>query len=121
VRFALNENMPRALIDALRLAGHDVLAVKEEMRGASDDSVLGRAQDESRIVVTQDKDFGELAFRHGLSAACGVVLFRLSSGSPDDDARRMKESLTSRDDWAGHFTVVTEDRLRMRPLPSSSA
>jgi predicted nuclease of predicted toxin-antitoxin system len=69
--------------------------------------------------LTQDKDFGELAFRIGLPAECGIILFRLIGTNPDEDMRRMVEVLESRSDWAGHFVVATGDRLRLRPLPPS--
>ena len=74
-------------------------------------------QTEERIVVTHDKDFGELAFRAQLPASCGVMLFRLSGSKPETDNRRILEALESRTDWAGHFSVVRDDRIRMRPLP----
>src|SRR5258708_5542377 len=76
MRLIVDENMPGTLTQALRDQEHDVLAVKESMRGESDVAILARAQAESRVVVTQDKDFGEIAFRLGLPAQCGVVLFR---------------------------------------------
>ena len=87
------------------------------MRGADDQTILARAQAESRLVVTQDKDFGELAFRLGLPAECGIILFRLAGDDPDGDIRRIVEVIESRTDWAGQFAVVTDDRIRMRPVP----
>ena len=113
----LNENMPSTLATMLRDGGHDVLTVKEAMRGADDVAVLARAQAEARILLTQDKDFGELAFRHGLPAECGIILFRLTGAAPEADVRRMLDALDSRSDWAGHLAVVTDDRVRLRPLP----
>jgi len=77
MKLILNENMPATVVQLLRDRGHDVLAVKETLRGEDDPTILARAQAETRIVVTQDKDFGELAFRRGLPAQCGVILFRL--------------------------------------------
>lgn len=115
----LNENMPGTLARLLREGGHDVLAVKEAMRGADDLAVLARAQAGARLLLTQDKDFGELAFRHGLPAECGIILFRLTGSDPDADIRRMIDALESRMDWAGQFAVVTDDRVRMRPLPQA--
>jgi predicted nuclease of predicted toxin-antitoxin system len=117
MRFLLNENVSRTVIQLLRAGGHDVLSAKESMRGLADGLILTRAQAEQRIVVTHDKDFGELAFRHGQTADAGVILFRLAGASPDDDNRRMLEVLASDIDWSGHFAVVTEDRIRQRPLP----
>lgn len=118
MRILANENVSGSVIRDLRRLGHDVLSAKESMRSASDEIVLARAQAEIRLVVTHDKDFGELAFRWGLPAAGGIVLFRLSGKSPDADNRRMVDALTGGTDFTGHFSVVTEDRIRTRPLPA---
>lgn len=58
-----DENFPRVVVEALRAAGHDVVWARTDMPAAADDVILGRAQAEGRLVVTFDKDFGELAFR----------------------------------------------------------
>lgn len=114
-----NENFPQAAVNALRSAGFDVLWARTDMPGAPDEVVIARAEVESRLLLTFDKDFGELAYRHGLSATCGVVLFRLAVPSPDEVARRTLSVLQSRADWSGHFAVVEESRVRLRPLPTS--
>jgi predicted nuclease of predicted toxin-antitoxin system len=119
MRILANENVPGAVVNALRERGHDVLFVKESMRGAGDQTVLAAAQAEERLVVTFDKDFGELAVRIGLPARSGVVLLRLRGPRPEIDNARAVAALTSRDDWSGHFAVVTDDRIRLRPLPMS--
>ncbi len=117
MRFLVNENVTGTVIQELRQRGHDVLSVKESMRSEHDDVILARAQREQPLVVTHDKDFGELAFRYQLPASCGVILFRLSDSEPETDNRRILEAMESRTDWAGHFSVITGDRIRMRPLP----
>ncbi|MCH7685159.1 MAG: DUF5615 family PIN-like protein [Planctomycetes bacterium] len=119
MRMIVNENVTRTVIDELRKRGHDVLSVKESMRGEGDNVILARAEAEQRLVVTHDKDFGELAFRFRLPAMCGIVLFRLSGSEPDADNQRILDVLESRTDWASHFSVVTDDRVRMRPLPEA--
>ena len=118
--FAVNENVAPSVIQALRARGHDVLAAKETQAGQSDQSILHRAQAEGRVVVTHDKDFGELAYRFGLPATCGVVLIRLYGASPATDRQIVLSVLESRNDWAGHFTVVKHGRVRMRPLPNAT-
>lgn len=117
MRILANENVPGPVVAGLRERGHDVAAVKETMPGAPDRVVLQRAQAEARLIVTFDKDFGELAVRFGLSAPTGIVLLRLGGSSPDADNARAVAAITSREDWAGHFAVVTDDRIRLRPLP----
>ena len=114
-----NENFPSLAVTALRVAGHDVLWARTDMPGAMDDGILQRAQDDSRLVVTFDKDFGELAFRWGLSASCGVILFRLRMLSPEYVRDRVIQTLAERVDWTGHLFVVEEFRIRTRPLPEN--
>jgi predicted nuclease of predicted toxin-antitoxin system len=118
VRILANENFPGPVIHELRRRGHDVASVKESMRGASDREVLRRAQEEERLVVTFDKDFGELAYRRSLPASSGVILFRLSGNNPEIDNERALAALEVGIDWEGSFSVVTDDRIRVRPLPS---
>lgn len=117
MRFLANENFPGPVVRALREQGHDVEWVREIMRGAVDMDVLTRARTERRILATFDQDFGALAFRHGLPNECGVVLFRLRGTDPQTDNARAIAVLTSRTDWTGHFAVVHDDRIRIRPLP----
>jgi predicted nuclease of predicted toxin-antitoxin system len=121
MKILANENLPASFIHALRAKGHDVLSAKESMRSEADMVLLARAQSEGRVVVTQDKDFGELAFRHRLPAACGVVLFRLSGDDPDADISRMIAVVDSRPNWSGLFAVATNDRVRVRPLPKAGS
>lgn len=85
--------------------------------GYGDIEVLGWAAVEGRLLVTFDKDFGELAFRAKLPAESGVILFRIRKQLPEFVSRRAVETIASRSDWAGHFSVVEEDRVRMTLLP----
>jgi len=111
-----NENFPRSAVEALRAAGHDVVWVRTDMTGA-DDEVLARAQVDGRVLLSFDKDFGELAFRAGLPATCGVVLFRFAPVSPEFVAERVVTTMAGSTPWVGHFAVVEETRIRLRPLP----
>ena len=67
MKLLANENFAGLAVAALRDAGHDVFWVRTDRPGAMDDVLLHKAQDEERLVVTFDKDFGELAFRWGLA------------------------------------------------------
>jgi hypothetical protein len=80
----------------------------------ADHDVLALAVQEQRILLTFDKDFGELARRSTLPPACGVVLFRIPMPRPGEVGRRLFDLITQRDDWAGHFSVVEPGRVRMR-------
>jgi predicted nuclease of predicted toxin-antitoxin system len=119
MRILANENFPGDAVTALRQRGHDVVWVRTDAPGSRDVEILARAQREERIVVTFDKDFGELAFRSGLPASSGIILFRISAPSAAHVARVAVAALASRNDWAGHFAVVEDRRIRMTPLPTS--
>jgi predicted nuclease of predicted toxin-antitoxin system len=117
MRILADENFPRDAVLALRECGHDVTWVRSDAPGISDIEVLARAQGGNRVLITFDKDFGELAFRSGLPASSVIVLFRISATSPSYIARVAVAALESRADWTGHFAVVEDDRIRMTPLP----
>ena len=116
MRFLANENFPRAAVEALQKAGHDVTWVRIMAPGAKDVDVVEWASREGRVVVTFDKDFGDLARTAVLPPTCGIVLFRMPMPSPENVGRRLADELKSRDDWVGHFSVIEPGRVRMRPL-----
>ena len=119
MRILADENFPALSVQELEKLGHDVLWVRTVMPGASDDAILARAQTEERLLVTLDKDFGELAFGKQLPANCGVVLFRIKMKDAKAAAAKMARVLNSRTDWIGNFAVVEDDRIRMRLLATS--
>ena len=102
---------------ALVAAGHDVTAAIDWPRDPGDEEILSAARSEGRVLVTLDKDFGELAFRQKLPATSGIVLFRIEPASPSHIATVAVHALESRVDWVGHFSVVEETRIRMTLLP----
>lgn len=116
MRFLANENFPGAAVAALEAAGHDVVWVRTATPGATDPAVLALAVREARIILTFDKDFGELARRSTLPPACGVILLRITLSGGGDVGRRVADLITARMDWAGNFSVVEPGRVRMRPL-----
>jgi len=119
MRFLANENVASATVDALRARGADVVWVKELMRGASDEEILACGRREERVLLTFDKDFGELAFRAGLPATCGIVLVRLRMPKSISDAVAIANRVAERDDWKGRFSVIEPARIRSRNLPGN--
>ena len=75
MRFLADESCDGAVVRAIREAGHDVTSLRDTMRGAPDRSVLEAALHERRLLLTEDKDFGELVFASG-APAVGVLLLR---------------------------------------------
>lgn len=112
MRFLVDECTGPALGRWLRAQGHDVFSVYESARGLDDPDVLALAVEENRILVTNDKDFGEMIFR-GKQPHRGVVFLRLDDERFESKARAMSRLLSSYGDrLANRFTVVSETRIR---------
>lgn len=82
----------------------------------SDQEVLARAIHEGRVLLTFDKDFGELAKAAPLPRQCGVILLRLPMPPPKLVGSTLSALLLSRQDWTGHFSVIEPGRIRSRPV-----
>jgi predicted nuclease of predicted toxin-antitoxin system len=112
VRFLVDECTGPAVARWLRSQGHDVLSVYEQARGLDDDAIIVLAWQDRRILVTNDKDFGEKIFRAGRSHR-GVILLRL-----EDERAQAKIAVLERlmarfaEQLAGEFVVVSETRVR---------
>lgn len=119
MRLLADENIPLASIQALRAAGHDVLAVSEAMARALDREVLARAGAEGRVLVTFDRDFGALAFKRGVSSPAGILLLRFVPVTPEEPATVLLDLLSDSGlTFSGKFTVVDRERVRQRSLQS---
>ncbi len=116
-KFLANENMPRAAVEAARQAGVDITWVREISPGLSDEAVLALSQAEGRVLLTFDKDFGEMAFEQGKTATPGVILLRPRLRSPEHVAHFTVALLSQPIDWTSSFSVAQEGRLRVVPLP----
>ena len=118
--FMADENFPRPALAALRVAGWDVVSVAEECPGISDEEVAALCSRSQRVLLTFDKDFGELVFRRGLPAGSGVVLFRFIPESPEEVADAAVALLQYQPDLRGTFCVLTRDRIRVRKMRQPS-
>jgi uncharacterized protein with PIN domain len=78
MNFVADESCAGPVVRALREAGHDVIAIADIAKGATDEQVLERAVNEKRVFITEDRDFGELVYARDRSSA-GVVLVRFHS------------------------------------------
>ena len=121
MRLLADENFNRLEVEMLRSHGHDLVWIEEETPGISDQAVLSRATSEERILLTSDKDFGDLVFRDRLRAPFGIILFRIhrENRSPSEIAQIIINTLESQSDWTGHFSVVhNEGDIRRSSLPN---
>ena len=109
-----DENVDQPIVQRLRQDGHDVLYIAELEPSISDDLVLERANKKEALLITGDKDFGELVFRqrriHG-----GVVLIRLAGLSPKAKATIVSGVFRDRKDELFHvFSVISPGMVRIR-------
>jgi len=112
MRFLVDECTGPALAQWLREHGHDVFSVYEEARGMNDRDVVQKAFVENRILVTNDKDFGERIYRERYPHR-GVVLLRLDDERAVVKINTIRQLLaTYADQIANHYVVVTEERVR---------
>ena len=114
LRFLVDAGVGTAVVKSLRSAGHDTSSVRDRDPRLPDDEVLAWALAEQRIVVTMDKDFGELVFRNGLPHA-GVLLLRLDDADSGTKVRVVELIVKNiGDQLPGHFCVYQDGHVRVR-------
>ena len=116
MKLLADENIPASVVRILEEEGYDIRWIRIDSPGISDIEVMQNAHQEKRIILTYDKDFGELAVKDPIYPSSGIILFRLSQKNPGLIAKYIGEVIKSRQDWEGHFSVVESERIRMRPL-----
>jgi len=116
MNFLADENVERPIVEALRNLGCDVCYLSEFTKQTIDDLLLDQANQESRILLTNDKDFGELVYLQRKNTV-GIVLMRFTIAKSSHKARYMVSLLkTYGDRLNGSFTVVSESKIRIRKL-----
>jgi predicted nuclease of predicted toxin-antitoxin system len=117
VRFLVDESCDFAVVAALRSAGHDVSAIVEINPGTADDAVLALARSEARVLLTEDKDFGLLAYAGGHQTA-GVVLIRFPAGVRSTLGQAIIDVVAELGDrLSGAFVVIEPGRARLSRPP----
>jgi len=115
--FLADESCDFAVVRALRAAGYDVLAVAERSPGAHDEDVIRLATSERRILLTEDKDFGQLVFAAG-KETCGVIFIRYPASLRSELPQRVLDAVkreSARMQTA--FVVLQPKRMRISRLP----
>jgi predicted nuclease of predicted toxin-antitoxin system len=103
-----------AIANRLRRDGHEVLYIAETQPGIADEAVLELANGDAAVLLTADKDFGELVFRQRRLDS-GVVLLRLAGLSAEAKAREVAAAVAMHDDEMGSaFSVVSPGLVRIR-------
>ena len=111
-----DENISLLLVERLRYEKHQVQYIFEIARGSDDSTVLHLANQQKALLITSDKDFGELIFRQNRQAS-GVLLVRLAVLSPTEEAEVVALVIRKYSDKLLHaFTVITPQGVRIHPV-----
>ncbi|MCD4696986.1 MAG: DUF5615 family PIN-like protein [Bacteroidales bacterium] len=116
MKIVADESVDKPVVESLRRIGYEVDYILEESPGISDNEVLRRAFKKNAVLLTADKDFGELVFRLKQNHA-GIVLYRLSGISNFQKSEMLInvfQKFEQRLD--GNFTVVSKSRMRIVKL-----
>lgn len=118
MKFLLDENLSKKLAIYFSQLGHSVLRIKKINPGINDYLVLELALSKDSILITADKDFGELVFKEKL-AHCGIILLRLQDETPDNTIKAIQKLIPQFDEIKNHFVVISEKdgmfQIRINP------
>ena len=117
IKFVVDECTGPKVAAWLGSQGYDVFSVFHQIRGSSDIKILEKANLEKRVIITNDKDFGELIFKNGLPHK-GVVFLRLDDERAANKIFCLDKLFTSQIvHLQNNFTVVTENSVRIIRQP----
>ena len=94
MKLLANENFPKASVLLLREIGYDITSIGEDDPGITDKSVIETAESQQRLIITFDRDYGELIFKHNYKPEQGVLYLRLLEYSPEEPATIVHELLS---------------------------
>ncbi|MDY0383202.1 DUF5615 family PIN-like protein [Trichlorobacter sp.] len=116
MKFLADVNIERRIILFLRSAGYDVIWAPEYDCRMKDEELLALAVQQQRILITNDKDFGNLVYFQK-KAACGIVLFRIEDQNVRVKITILKNMLLRyQEKFGGHFVTIARKRIRFIPL-----
>lgn len=119
LKFLADESLEYSIVLWLREQDYNVASVAEDFPSAKDENVLGKATQENRIIITNDKDFGDLVFLNKLSNK-GVVLLRFRTEEVKTKIKFLKSFLKNYSDKIfNRFTVLNESKIRIRQSDDS--
>lgn len=114
MKFLADENFPGPSVSILREKQIDVKWIAETAPGIPDEDVINLSNDEDRVILTHDSDYGELIYRVGHRPKSGVIYFRLSAFKPSDPGNILIEILKSYSSFTGRLVVIDGNSIRER-------
>jgi predicted nuclease of predicted toxin-antitoxin system len=119
LKWLADENVPLASVRLLRESGLEIESIGESQAGLADTDVLEFAHSKDLVLLTFDRDFGELIFKKQLPCPPAVVYLRFIPKTPKEPAQVVLAMLDVLKTVKGHFVVLDRDSLRKRALPKS--
>ena len=113
--FVADENIEFYVVSALRKIGYEVEYIAEMAAGATDSNILQNAYLENKVLLTHDKDFGDLVFRDKMSHS-GIVLVRLKDTMPITEKIKIVCNAFQQHmkQFQNAFSVIDENFVRIR-------
>ena len=112
----ITEELEKLIVDEFRKLGYDITWIAEENPHLDDMSIFKIAQKENRILLTNDKDFGEIVFRQKLVSS-GIILFRIKGQDTREKIKLLREVLIShKDRMSNRFVVIAKEKVRFTPI-----
>ena len=115
MKLLANENFPYKSINYLKAKGYDIISIGMDNPSIKDSEVMTIAINEGRTILTFDRDYGELIFRHNYKPENGVIYLRLDEYEPEQPGHIIEEIITNKEiDLTRALTVVDKNGLRQR-------
>src|SRR6185436_18034073 len=116
MKFLANENFPYASVLKLREAGYDIISIGEDNPGISDEEIIQLAINQNKIILTFDRDYGTLIFKHGYRPIAGVLYLRIHNFIPEFPAHLLISLFEKKIIFENFFTVIDELSIRQRRI-----
>jgi len=114
MKFLANENFPFPSVKTLRDKGFEVISISETYSGIADSKVIEIALEKELIILTFDKDYGELIYRKDIVKAASVVFFRYKGTDPKFAANQLLSLIKNNITLENSFTVIDQESIRQR-------
>ena len=116
MKFVADENIDIEIIEDLRKIRVDIISIAEDFFGISDVDVLKVANENRALLITADKDFGELVFRRG-EISEGVILLRIFGIPQKEKVKTVLEVFKDHSsEFEGSFTVIKKNKVRVKKM-----
>ncbi len=111
-----DESLNKNLVIALREIGYNISSIAEDCPGISDEEIAIRSLSPPNIIISEDKDFGELVYHHKVQII-GVILLRYEPNEFDFIKERLLTFMKEyHQNLQSKFVVITYNKIRIRNL-----